>query len=641
MQLATRGARARQAFVLAIFMAGLGSAAAFGQGRVPETVVTATRVPTSIDRVGNAITVITEEQIRERQVTSVADILRTVPGLAVNRSGGGPGTLTQVRIRGAEANHTLVLIDGIEVNDPAAGSEFDFGQLLASGIERIEILRGPQSALYGSDAVGGVINIITKRGKGKPSGYASVEAGSFQTGRADAGVSGSTEQISYSLYATGYSSDGISIASRKRGFDEADGYSHRTAGGKLGFTPVEALQIDLVGRWTQARLENDGFSGTTSPNIAFDTRDDTLVWQRFGRVQASLDTFGGAWQHILGASVADSRQDFRTDKVENSTLDGSKKKFDYQSNIFYSSDLLAPAEHSTVIGVERETERVINHSAFSDIDRDIDTKSVFAQQGITLWDRLTLTAAGRHDWNELFADDTTWRFSGAYLFRDSGTKLKASYGTAVKAPTIFELFGFTNTFQGNPNLVPERSRGWDAGIEQTFLDGRAAAEITYFDQRIEDLIEGFGNTSVNVPGVSRARGVEISGRYSPIKSLDLVASYTYTDTRDANGDELVRRPQHIASFTSTYRFLENRASVTLGVDYNGNNKDLEFFPFPDPTQRIVLGDYTLVRIAGSYKLTDWLQAFGRIENAFNAQYEEVFSFATPGRAAYAGMRATF
>jgi len=641
MQSFARWASARRLSAFAFFMAGLGSGAAFGQGAMPETVVTATRIPMSVDRVGNAITVITEEQIRERQVTSVADILRTVPGLAVNRSGAGVGTLTQVRIRGAEANHTLVLIDGIEVNDPAAGSEFDFGHLLASGIERIEVLRGPQSALYGSDAVGGVINIITKRGKGKPSGYASVEAGSFQTGRADVGVSGSTDMVSYSLYATGYSSDGISIASRKNGFDEADGYSHKTAGGRLGFTPVEPLQIDLVGRWTQARLENDGFSSITSPNIAFDSKDDTLIWQRYGRAQASLDTFGGAWQHILGASASDARQDFRTDKIENSTLDGSKRKFDYQSNIFYSSDVLAPAEHSTVIGLERETERVINHSAFSDIDRDIDTKSVFAQQGITLWDRLTLTAAGRHDWNELFEDDTTWRFSGAYLFRDSGTKLKASYGTATKAPTIFELFGFTNNFRGNPNLVPEHSRGWDAGIEQTFLGGRAAAELTYFDQRIDDLIEGFGNTSINVPGKSRARGVELSGRYSPLEGLDLVASYTYTDTRDTNGDDLVRRPKHVASFTGTYRFLEKRASVTLGIDYNGSNKDLEFFPFPEPTQHVSLDGYTLVRIAGSYKLTDWLQAFGRIENALNSQYEEVFSYGTPGRAAFAGMRATF
>jgi vitamin B12 transporter len=173
------------------------------------------------------------------------------------------------------------------------------------------------------------------------------------------------------------------------------------------------------------------------------------------------------------------------------------------------------------------------------------------------------------------------------------------------------------------------------------LGDKASVELIYFDNRIDNLITGFGNTSRNLPGGSRSNGIELSGRYSPIKPLDLVASYTYTDTRDSDGNELVRQSQHVASFTGTYRFLENRASATLGIDYNGDTRDLVFFPFPQPTRRFVLDEYTLVRLAGTYKLTDWLQLFGRIENALNEQYEEVFSFATPGRAGYAGMRAAF
>lgn len=635
-------ARTRLACAIAFVMAAAGGEHALGQVRVgPETVVTATRLPTPVDRVGNAITVITAEQIRERQATSVADVLRMVPGLAVSRSGAGVGTRTQVRIRGAEANQTLVLIDGVEVNDPSGGSEFDFGHLLASGIERIEVLRGPQSALYGSDAVGGIINIITRRGDGEPAGYVSFEGGSFRTGRADAGVSGSFERVSYSLYATGYDTDGISIASRKRGFDESDGYMQRLVGGRLGMKPVEPLQIDLVGRWSQSRVDLDAFSGSTSPNIAVDSNDDMKVWQRFGRAQATLDTFGGMWQHIAGAGTAETRSDFRTDKIDSSLSDGRKRKFDYQSNLLYSSEAVAPAEHSTVFGIEREIERGISRSVFADLDRELTTDSAFAQQGITLWDALTLTAAGRRDWNELFEDETTWRFSGAYLFGGAGTKLKASYGNAVKAPTLFELFGFTPTFQGNPDLVPERSRGWDAGIEQPLLGGRASVELTYFDNRIDNLIAGFGSTARNLPGEARSHGVEISGRYMPTDALDLVASYTYTDTRDADGNELVRQPKHVASFTGTVRFLENRASATLGIDYNGDTRDLVFFPFPQPTRHFVLDEYTLVRLAGAYRLTDWLQVFGRIENALNEQYEEVFSYATPGRAGYVGVRATF
>ncbi|HEX2115205.1 MAG TPA: TonB-dependent receptor [Alphaproteobacteria bacterium] len=632
--------RAFGAAAIGIF-ATLGTSSAVGQGaRAPETVVTATRLPTPVDRIGSAITVITEEQIRERQITSVADVLRAVPGISMSRLGGA-GTQTQVRIRGAEANQTLVLIDGVEVNDPSGGSEFDFGHLLASGIERIEVLRGPQSALYGSDAIGGVVNIITTRGSGKPSGYASLEGGSFQTGRVDAGVSGGTEKVSYSFYTTGYHTDGISIASRKRGFDESDGYAQQIAGGKIGLTPTEPLHLDFIGRWSQSRLELDSFSSTTSPNIAIDSRDDTFVWHRLGRAQATLDMFGGAWQHIAGAGIADSRRDFRSDKVDTSRFDGLKRKVDYQSNLLYASEALVPAVHSTVFGLERETERVISASAFSDVNRTVSTSSVFAQQGITLWDALTVTAAGRHDWNGLFADETTWRVSGAYLFRESGTKLKASYGTGVKAPTLFELFGFTSTFQGNPDLVPERAHGFDAGIEQTLLGGRAAIELTYFANRIEGLIEGFGSTARNLPGEARADGIELSGRYGLLDALDLVASYTFTDTRDADGSALVRRPRHVGSVVATYRFLEKRATATLGVDYNGDRRDLVFFPFPQPTQRFLFDDYTLVRLTGSYRLTDGVKLFARIENALNQQYEDAFSFASPGRAAFAGVRATF
>ena len=643
MQISANRARARHWCLSAFFIAAIGSTAAHGQtaSALPEMVVTATRIPTPVDRIGNAITVITEAQIRERQTTSVADILRTVPGISVTRSGAGIGTLTQLRIRGAEANQTLVLIDGVEVNDPSGGSEFDFGNLLVSGIARIEILRGPQSALYGSDAVGGVINIMTKRGAGEPSGYASIEGGSFRTGRADAGVSGGSERVSYALYATGYRTDGISIASRKRGFNESDGYNQQLAGGRLALAPTENLQIDFVGRWSQAHAENDGFSQTTSPNIAIDSDDDTLFRQQSGRVQASLDSFGGAWQHILGASAVDVRRNFRTNDAETSLLKGRKRKLDYQTSLLYATNSLAPADHSTILGVEHEVEHVVNQNAFADLDRELTTDSIFAQQGITLWDSLTLTAAGRHDWNTLFEDDTTWRLSGAYMLRETGTKLKASYGTAVKAPTIFELFGFSSMFQGNPDLVPERSRGWDAGIEQSFLAGRAAVEAIYFDLRIDKLIAGFGNTARNLPGESHARGIELSGRYTPTDSLDLVASYTYTDTRDAEGNEFVRQPKHVASFTGTYRFLEDRASTTLGIDYNGDTRDLAFFPFPAPPQRVELPGYTLVRLTASYRPTDWLQIFGRIENALNTQYEETFSFATPGRAGYVGIKATF
>ncbi len=626
--------------VLAVSITSRAGLAQDGVPRLPETVVTATRLPTSVERVGSSITVITEQQIRERQATSVADVLRIVPGLAISRSGAGVGTTTQVRIRGAEANQTLVLIDGVEVNDPGGGSEFDFGHLLASGIERIEVLRGPQSALYGSDAIGGVINIITRRGSGEPTGFASTEAGSFRTVRADAGVSGSAGLVDYSLYATGYRSDGISIASRKRGFDESDGYANRTVGGRFGFALLDNLRMDLTGRWTQDRLDTDGFSGTTSPNIAIDDRSDALFRQRIGRAQGTLDLLDGQWQHVAGISIADTRRDFRDNKVQTGTVDGIRRKLDYQTNLLYATEGAVATEHATVLGLEHEDERVISRNDFADVDRRLETTSIFAQQGITIDEALTITASGRHDWNDRFEDAGTYRLSAAYVL-DTGTKLRASYGTGTKAPTIFELFGFTSTFIGNPNLVPEESKGWDAGVEQSFLEGRLVADIAYFDTRIENLIEGFGNTARNVPGESRTRGIEFGVTFRPLHTIDVAGSYTYMSTRSADGEALVRRPRHVASLTATCRFLDDRASATLGIDWNAETRDLQFFPFPQPSHRVVLDDYTLLRLAGTYRLTEHLQVFGRIENALNEQYEELFSFATPGRAAYVGVRASF
>lgn len=616
-----------------------GAADATAPTRIGELVVTATRLPTPAAEIGSVVTVITEDDIRARQATSVADILRTVPGLAVSRSGGGIGTQTQVRIRGAEANQTLVLIDGVKANDPGLGSEFDFGHMLTSGIARIEVLRGPQSVLYGSDAIGGVVNIITKRGSGEPAVSAAVEGGSFGTRRADLASSGELGRFDYAVYATGYHTGGISIASRKRGFSENDGYEQHVGGGRIGFAPLENLRFDLTGRWSEAWLDTDGFSGAASPNIVVDDLSQTRLTQRFGRAQTELDLLEGRWRHTLGVSAADWRSDFRQADVLTSQTDGSRRTYDYQTSLAYATDPLA-AQHSTLLGTQYDTEHVVSRSAFSDVDRRLQTASVFGQQSLGVAETVFLTAAGRHDWNDLFADSDTYRVTAAWLVAP-GTRLSASYGTAVKAPTVFELFGFTANFRGNPNLVPEESRGWEAGIEQRLLEDRLTLGAVWFDNRIDNLIQGFGATARNVPGESHARGLELSATFRASRALDLSASYTFMNTTDAAGLELVRRPRHLASATLTYRFLEDRASLTGGIDYNGATQDLVFFPFPQPAQRFVLDGYTLLRVAGAYRLTEALEVFGRVENALNEQYEEVFSYATPGRAGYVGLRAAF
>jgi len=356
--------------------------------------------------------------------------------------------------------------------------------------------------------------------------------------------------------------------------------------------------------------------------------------------QAKLRLFAGRWEHILGVGYAQHTRDFFTNDVQTSHFFGSKRKFDYQTNVSLATPALADARHTVTFAVDSEVETAVSTSAFTDFDRDIETVGFAGQYQLSLFERLFLSAGVRYDDNDLFKNATTYRATLAYLLKESGTKFKGSYGTGVKNPTLFELFGFTPTFRGNPNLQPEKGEGWDIGIAQSLFSGRLVLEATYFDQRIDNLIVGSGRTSRNLAGESRAYGAEVAAMLTLIQGLDLRSTYTFMHTRDPEGNELVRRPQHTGSFNVNYRFLEDRANVNLGLIYNGRQSDFAFDV--DFNRSIVrLGAYTLVNLAASYQLTSNVQLLGRIENLFDERYEEVFTFGTPGRAAYGGVRVRF
>ena len=604
---------------------------------LPETVVSASRVPLPVEAVGSAVTVITAEDLERRQVRLVSDVLRDVPGLAVSRSG-GPGTLTQIRIRGAEANQTLVVIDGIEVNNPAGGSEFDFANLLASDIERIEVLRGPQSALYGSDAIGGVINIVTKGGPGRGVEIGgSAEYGSYNTSQVSAsGRAGLDDKVRLSLNVTQLNSTGISAADEKNGNDENDGFKNRSINAKLNLKPFDFLEFDLTGRSVDATVELDNFVGGIG---AVDANRQTETEQTYGKAGAKLILFDGLWEHL--GSVAYSREFDETfaNETESNESDGRKKTFVYQTNLFFETPEIARAAHSATFAVERENESVESSSAFSDIDRDLQTTSYVGEYRLDLFDRVFLSGSVRRDDNDrLFDDTTTFRTTAAYLHEETGSRLHGSYGTGVKNPTVFELFGFAANFAGNPDLKPEESRGWDVGLEQSVLDGRVIADVTYFRNRIDDLILGAGNTAINLDGTTKIEGVEVTAQAEVLPGLDLIGSYTFTRTRGADGNDLVRRAKHIASANLDYAFdlFERPGNVSLGVDFNGDQKD---FAFDAAFNRsiVTLDRFTLVNAALDYEVYPGVKLFARGENLLDEDYQEVLSFGTPGLAVYAGL----
>ena len=624
---------------LAAFLCG---GPAFAQSGPPielePIVVSATRTALPLDQVGSALTVITRDEMEQRQIRFVADALRTVPGLSVTRAG-GIGSQTLVRIRGADEDQTLVLIDGVEVNDPSSVSGFDFANLLTDDVERIEVLRGPQSVLYGSDAVGGVINVITRKGGGPFRASAGVEGGSFGTVRGSAGLAGGLAdgRIRYSLNAARLHTDGISVANERRGNSEKDGYDNLTLSASLGASLLDNLDVDVVGRFTDAEREGDGFAGGVG---AIDAEEDNDTVQKFGRVQARLALLDGRWQHRVGLSGADSSIDYLTDGLKTSSFDGTKTKLDYQTDLSLSTEALLPADHTISVGVERERETAASKSAFSDFDRSITTSSVYSLYQLALFEDLFLTAGGRFDDNDRFEDATTYRLTAAYQVEETGSKLRGSYGTAVKNPTLYDLYGYDATFHPNPDLEPEKARGWDIGIDQALLGDRVLLGATYFDQRLDNFISLTGQTVVNLPGESRIRGVELTAAVALSEGLDLTASYSLTDGEDPDGNELTRNPRHQAAADLSYRFFEDRATVNLGVIRVGARDDVAFDAAWNPSI-VRLDPYTLVNLAASFEVTGGFEVFGRIENLFDEEYEELFTYGTPGRAGFIGLRARF
>ena len=617
------------------------AAPAYGQTvrTLPDVVVSASAAPLPSDQVGSAVTVIEREAIQRKQARFVSDLLREVPGVALSRSG-PVGSITQVRIRGAEANQTLVLIDGVEVNDPSGASEFDLSTLLADDVERIEILRGPQSALYGSDAIGGVINIITVKGKGAPRVAARAEGGSFNTASAAAGVSGGGDAFDYALNVAGFRTAGVSSAPKSQGNTERDGYENLTASAKIGWRPTEILEFEAFGRIMDSSVESDPQPAVAGPIVVVDGDTITTSDQAIGRIQAKATLLDGAWEQIVSLGHAQDDQDTFENGVRSFTANGDKTRLTTQTNLFFETPGFASATHGVTLMAEREYEAQETRSLSGDSNLDIVNHGFVGEYRLGLWDRLFLSFSGRYDDSDIFEDATTVRATAAYNHVETGTRLHGSYGEGVKNPTLFELFGFGPNFVPNPALKPERSEGWDFGVEQSLFGGKAIVDVTYFENAITDLIQGAGNTSVNLGGTSNIRGVELSAAVQLFENTAIQGQFTYMQGEDAAGDTLLRRPNVLASLNLSHRFLDDKASVDLGVDYHGSQEDLAFSNFFANADRVTLDDYTLVNVGAAFAVTDGVEVFGRIENLLDEQYEDVFGFANPGIGAFIGVRAT-
>jgi vitamin B12 transporter len=635
----------------------LGAVAQAQPAEIPRIVIFANQAPTEASKVGAASTVITGEDLRNKGFTTVADALRTVPGVAVSQSG-TRGSLTQVRIRGAEANHLLVMIDGVPVNS-IDGGDFNFADFAIEDVERIEVIRGPQSGLYGGNAHAGVISLVTKSGRGlaRPEASVRMEGGSMNTIAGGATARGSNGIFYGSVSVDHNNTSGYNVS---RFGNERDGSHATTLTSKFGADPLPNLNVEAAVRYAErhAQVDAQPFFGPFEGLAADEEFDFNHFRAINGRVAATWSLFDGAFVQRFGASRYQEKRHDDDVVFGFFNSDGHRENFDYKATLKQYTQMFGGETHTLSFLADHQKEFLTMDSAslsgpFGDPvaaafwakGAERTRNGLAGEYALDLPFGLTLTSALRRDDNSGFSDVSTWRETIAQRFPAAGTRLHASIGTGVTNPTFTEQYGFfVGSFVGNPNLKPERSLGWDAGVEQAFFDRRLTVDATYFASEFEDKIVAqsvggtFLFTVVNAEGTSPRHGVEISAKATPTDWLSLSGTYTYTIAKLPDGTPEIRRPKHTASASATVTLPDQRTRLTLNAIYNGSMPDT-WFRFP--LTPVTLDAYTTVGGILSYDLTPTTTAYLRAENIFNSRYEEVFSYRAQGFAAYGGLRAKF
>jgi vitamin B12 transporter len=599
---------------------------------LPPVVVSATRVATPADEVASSVTVITADDIEAKQLRTLPDALNDVPGLNVVQTG-GPGGQTSVFMRGTNSNHTKIFIDGVDVSDPSTpNGTFDLANLLLSDVERIEVLRGPQSGLYGADAIGGVISITTKKGDGPLQMTGSLEGGSFGTFNQTGSARGSIDRYSYSFDVSHYHSDDTPVtpvALLPPGQQvTGDSYDNVTLSTRLGAQLTSNFDLGLTARYTETTYDFTGDNDNVFPSVpaAQQSQEDTR--QIYTRGFAHLVLFDGLFDQTLGLAYTNNRIDNLSPSSPNDNTLGERVKLDYLGTIHVIDGEIVS------FGAEHYTDQIDN----SPISAETTTDAGFIQLQSSFDDRFFNSVSLRYDDNDRFGGKTTYRVAPEYVVTETGTTLKGSVGTGFKAPSLEDLFVSFPAFGffANPNLKPETSIGWDAGFEQAFLNKRLQFGATYFHNDIDNLIDtnAAGTTEINIDKAT-TYGVESFASFQATKQISLRADYTYTIAKDDILDEeLLRRPKHKASLNGTWQATDEWSfAATLlyvGPWVDGNRS----FTIP----RLNANGYTTVNVATSYDIDDTWTVFGRIDNLFDRQYQDPVGFMHQGIGAFAGVK---
>ena len=587
--------------------------------RAEPDIIVAARVPQNNNELGQAVTVLTRADIERRQTVVLSDLLATTPGVTVSRTG-GIGTLTAVRIRGAEGDQTLTIIDGIRVNDPSStGGAFDFGTLLAGSIDRIEILRGPNSVPWGSQAIGGVVNIVTATPTQGLHARGNIEYGSHDTLYANAGLSGGTGPLTAAFTGGYLRTDGISAAANGT---ERDGFRQYGATGKVGLEITPDIGIDLRGYYADSRTQYD--AAFPAPNyVVSDSPAYSTAKEAYGYVGAHANLFDDRFHNRVAFTIADIKRDnFDAPATPVSFFSrGRTERYEYQGD-FQLIDQLR-----IVGGAEHENSRFNDGSTFASTG----ITSVYGEAIAKPVRQLTITGGVRHDDHRTFGAHTTFGADAA-LALDTGTTLRASYGEGFKAPTLYQLY----SFYGTRSLKPETARSYDAGIQQRLLGGQVSVSVTYFHRDTTNQIDFDLNTFTyqNIAR-TRAEGVEVELALHPVQALTVTGNYSYIDAKNRSaganfGKDLARRPKQTVSVSADYAFP---FGLSLGgtVSHVGDS-------FDNAGNSVRLDGYVLAGFRAEMAIGHRLSVYGRIDNAFDEKYRTVANYGTDGRAVYGGIR---
>lgn len=585
---------------------------------VPETLITST------------VSVLSSEDLAIRQSINVADELRAIPGVSVSRSG-SLGGLTQVRIRGAEANHTLTLLNGIEVSDPVTG-ETDFGLFSALPVDRIEIARGEHSALYGSDAIGGVVNLQTQS-DANPEGQ--LEYGSFNTlnGSATLGHEYETTGSAVSATLSGYQTDGVDTSGRGGEKDGSDSISALVNGStRLGDTSsLSGLALYRQSNsQTDPDLDYDGLLDNA------DRETESTQWLIGGVLDAA--SFG--LDHQIKASFNTVERENFADRTSSDKTTGERTKISYSPAINFQASEADIFLAGLVDWEQEDYKRVGVASFYGDPNQSqqFETFGIAAEARIEISD-LDLTGSVRQDDNDgRFDDATTWRIGAAYDLPHA-FRVRASLGEGVKNPTFTELFGYyPGSFIGNPDLKPESSESWEIGLDHAF--GPVTASITYFEAELQDEIytaytPTFASTAANRIGDSKRSGVEISASWEVSKQVSLGASLSDIASENDSGVDEIRVPERTGSLSVNWTSSAHEGlRAGFALDYVGDQLDTDFGTY----QTVTLDEYVLASGTIEYPVNDRIALTLRGENLFDTDISDVFGYHAPGAAAFVGFR---